>query len=191
MFIDQERVGHVNSDLYVYAVWVFESGGSAESITIGMWTWLLRRLCKSHRAMIKNSVQASLQAHHSGCRHKGTVNLFKKMVRGWVGREGSSPRSSSHTIFPLRIEISSKCFCFCFPFFLFFLSNYLYYRLQFKQYLQNESLKKDGITDAAPMKVAGIWTATFKVAAKFEWEDSLHMGVVCCDWLQRIMAQQR
>lgn len=45
-----------------------------ESITIGMWTWLLERLWKSHRPMIKNSVQASLQPHHSGCLHKGTVH---------------------------------------------------------------------------------------------------------------------
>lgn len=39
MFMDEERVGHVNSDLCVCAaVWVLESGGTAESITIGMWT---------------------------------------------------------------------------------------------------------------------------------------------------------
>lgn len=49
----------------------------AESITIGMWTWLLERLWKSHRPMIKNSVRASLQPHHSECLHKGTVHSKK------------------------------------------------------------------------------------------------------------------
>lgn len=43
-----------------------------ESIIIGMWSWLLERLWKSHRAMIKNSVRASLEPHHSGCLYKGT-----------------------------------------------------------------------------------------------------------------------
>lgn len=36
--------------------------------------------------------------------------------------------------------------------------------------------KKDGKTDAVATKVAGMWTATFKVAAEFEWADNLHMG---------------
>lgn len=48
-----------------------------ESITIGMWTWLLESLWKSHRPMIKNSVQASLQPHHSECLYKGPVDCKK------------------------------------------------------------------------------------------------------------------
>lgn len=75
----------------------------AESITIGMWTWLLRRLRKSHRPMIKNSVQASLQAHHSGCPHKGTVNLFKKVEGG--GLKKKKKRHSSGTIFLTRLHL--------------------------------------------------------------------------------------
>lgn len=68
-----------------------------ESITIGMWTWLLERLWKSHRPMIKNSVQASLQPHHSGCLHKGTVhcNNNKKhlalQTSSWHNRLNSAP----------------------------------------------------------------------------------------------------
>lgn len=54
-----------------------QGGCRAESITIGMWTWLLERLWKSHRPMIKNSVRASLQPHHSECLHKGTVHSKK------------------------------------------------------------------------------------------------------------------
>lgn len=55
----------------------------AESITIGMWTWLLERLWKSHRPMIKNSVRASLQPHHSECLHKGTVHS-KKIKKSYI-----------------------------------------------------------------------------------------------------------
>lgn len=65
---------HVNSDLYVCVV----CSCRVESITIGMWTWLLERLWKSHRPMIKNSVQASLQAHHSECLHKRTEHSDEK-----------------------------------------------------------------------------------------------------------------
>lgn len=68
-----------------------QSSRGAESITIGMRTWLLRRLRKSHRPMIKNSVQASLQAHHSGCPHKGTVNLFKKVEGGGLKKKKTAP----------------------------------------------------------------------------------------------------
>lgn len=55
-----------------------QSSCRVESITIGMWTWLLKRLWKSHRPMIKNSVQASLQPHHSGCPNKERVHWLKK-----------------------------------------------------------------------------------------------------------------
>lgn len=50
-----------------------------ESITIGMWSWLLERLWKSHRAMIKSSVRASLEPHHSRClykRHRVLANQY-------------------------------------------------------------------------------------------------------------------
>lgn len=62
---------------WLLCVCCFQGGCRAESITIGMWTWLLERLCKSHRTMMKNSVQASLQPHQSGCLHKGTVPCKK------------------------------------------------------------------------------------------------------------------
>lgn len=55
-----------------------QSSCRVESITIGMWTWLLERLWKSHRPMIKNSVQAPLQPHHSGCPQKGTMHCKRK-----------------------------------------------------------------------------------------------------------------
>ena len=54
---------------FVCACCLRQSRCGVESITIGMWTWLLQRLWKSHRPMIKNSVQDSLQPHHSGCLH--------------------------------------------------------------------------------------------------------------------------
>lgn len=63
---------------FVCVCCLVQSSCRVESITIGMRTWLLERLWKSHRPMIKNSVQASLQPHHSGCLHKGTVHCKKK-----------------------------------------------------------------------------------------------------------------
>lgn len=89
---------------FVCACCLGQSSCGAESITIGMWTWLLRRLRKSHRPMIKNSVQASLQAHHSGCLHKGTVNLFKK-VEGGLKTKKETSQASSGNILPTRFHL--------------------------------------------------------------------------------------
>lgn len=74
-----------------------QSSCRVESITIGMWTWLLKRLWKSHRPMIKNSVQASLQPHHSECPHKGTAHLLKKKKKILGGKKNNKKMSQPPT----------------------------------------------------------------------------------------------